>query len=474
MLPPQNVSPTVDKAINTNWFEKGDWPSQNWWCMFNDSTLEKVIINVLNHNPTLAAALMNTKKVFNDACVVGSILYPQVDLNHSVSWIRFSEQNLYRYPLAAFPQDVGNLLPKNLYLLLMGLDLSYELDIWGKNCNIYKAALGEAKANAAETMTLNLEMSVTAAKGYFDLQAALQVENLLIEKKKAVEELLFLKKSLYKSGLNEQQTVQEFMALLATVDQELITASEQTIILKHFLRTMMGVGPDCEMGLDNLCASFLGKFPLPECLSLNLLARRPDVTTKIWEVEKSAHLVGAAKALFYPDINIKLFAGFESFQWNNIFDRSSFASVCTPAIHLPIFSGGRTNANFRARKADFQKTVYEYNETILRAAREVADMITEVESGGKRLKKQEEIVQEIKKVYALNSLQFQNSLINKIQLLETELELIIVKIAEVNSNKDYLNKLAGLIKALGGGFEDFSNVTPNMIQNYGCCQNPQF
>ena len=112
----------------------------------------------------------------------------------------------------------------------------------------------------------------------------------------------------------------------------------------------MGQGPDTHqtiMGLREI--SFDKTFILPENLSLDLIARRADITAAIWRVEAEANKVGAAKAAFYPNVNLLALAGFESLSWGDFTSLENFQGFLSPAIHLPIFKGGRLRANLKNR-----------------------------------------------------------------------------------------------------------------------------
>ncbi len=88
--------------------------------------------------------------------------------------------------------------------------------------------------------------------------------------------------------------------------QNQIVEIENDIVLeKHLIQILMGLSPDDvkkEIEIPN--ASFVKPFPLPDELPLNLLSRRPDLMAQIWRVEAAAKQIGAAKAAFYPNLNL--------------------------------------------------------------------------------------------------------------------------------------------------------------------------
>ncbi|MCB1108475.1 MAG: efflux transporter outer membrane subunit, partial [Chlamydiia bacterium] len=449
LSPAISVEHTKDAALKEGDFEPGPWPDDHWWFMFDDPQLSLLIERVLNNNPDMGIASMRARKALQEAYVVRSALFPHLKGGFEFNWEHLSKDNLYRFP--------PSMIPANIHQFILGLELTYEFDIWGKNRQRYKAALGEARVAAAEAAVTTLNLSTAAAKGYFNLQTAIEKEKMLQERSKAENELLFLIEQRFAHGLANQLDVKEQANRVYKTDQELVANTERISLGKNFLRALMGDSPDSDEEMLTPQARYTGKFPLPERLSLDLIARRPDVTARVWQVEKAAHLIGAAKALFYPDLNLLAAGGFSSLSWNMFFNKSSLAGQLNPAIHLPIFLGGKLRANLDARVAEFEEMVYEYNHTLLVAAEEVADSITNVQSASQRLKDQVQVVDEIAGIYDLSFANYKSGLDSRIQLLEREVAYLDAQMKQYEIEGERLIQITGLIKALGGGYEDHCN-----------------
>ena len=449
LYPAVSVERTADEALSSNDFEKGGWPDDHWWEMFDDPQLTLLVTRVLENNPTMGIAKMRAKKALDEAHVVRAALFPHLNSEAAVNWEHLSDDNLYRFPPSRIPSVI--------YQLTLGLALTYEFDIWGKNRHRYAAAIGEAKTALAESAMTRLQLSTSAAAGYFNLQTLIKKEKLLKDLIRSEKELLELSEKRFLSGLNNQINVDEARTRLFKVEETLIFNTELITLGKNFLRTLMGDSPDSEEGMIEPSASFDQKFPLPENLTLNLLARRPDITARVWQVEKTAHLIGAAKTLFYPDVTLTAMGGLESLAWNMFFTKNSLAGSLNPAIHLPIFVGGKLRANLDARVAEFEEAVYEYNHTLLVAAEEVANRISKVQSTTDRMRKQIEVVRSIGNVYDLMFARYKVGLDSRIGVLEKEIELLDEEIKKIELQGERLDQVAGLIKALGGGYEDLSH-----------------
>ena len=449
LSPPVSVDETLEESLEESMFTQGEWPDCDWWKMFDDPNLARMIENVLGYNPTMHAAEMHAKAALQEAYIVRSALFPHLNFDTDFNWQHLSKENLYRIP--------PSLLPAVIYQLALGLELTYDFDIWGKNRQRFAAALGEAKAKVAETAQVHLLLSTTTASNYIDLQSNMEKEKLAVELLEKEQKLLDLTIARYENGLADLRIVNERRARVRQIDQRLIQTHERVILGKNFILALMGDSPDADLAMIAPSATFNQPFPLPEHLSLDLLARRPDVSVKVWEVERSAHLIGAAKALFYPDLNLRMLGGYQSLSWTRWFSPESLAGSFNPAIHLPIFVGGKLRANLSARVAQFEHAVYEYNETLVQAAKDVADKITEVESATKQSSDQSSVIEDISNVYDITFARARSGLDDQLDLLQREIELIDSQIEMVEINDHRLKNIVGLIKALGGGYHDLTN-----------------
>lgn len=452
----------VEEAVADTYFEEGAWPSQDWWMVFDDPYLTWTIKGVLDANPTLHAAQMRAKAALNEAFQVRSSLFPHVNGDAELDWQHLSQDSLERVPPA--------MIPSVIYQLALAVNLTYEFDLWGKNRKRYAAALGQVRTDIAETAMVKLHLSVTAAQTYFRLQTGLERRVVLCELKCAHERLFELEQARFDSGLDDLRRVKRRAAQIKRVDIDIASNEEQILLAKHYLGTLMGTGPMEALDEIKPKSIFGERFPLPEHLSIDLLARRPDIVARVWQVEKMAYMVGVAKTLFYPDLNLRVMGGLESLSWKEWFNQKNFAGSFNPAIHLPIFVGGRLRANLDARVADFEQAVYEYNQALLSAAQDVSDRIAELTASSERLDDQGRIEADLATVYDLDYVRYRSGLDNQLSALDSEVELLQARLKTVDYSGDRLKSVANLIKSLGGGYEDCSNKQEEWAQDARCAE----
>lgn len=445
-----NLNLTENQALKREFFEKGNWPSETWWEMFEDPQLNRLIERALQENFTLKQAHERVKYSYQLAKKQRSKLLPELSGNYVEQWQYLSKYGFDRdfFPL---PPATDVDIPHTLNLIDLTVNFDYELDFWGKNRNLFRAALGAAWAELAEEKQAQLITTVMIATNYFAVQAKLAQKEILQEQLTERKRLFTLTDLQNDIGLINALPTFSSDKEMHQVQQTIVFLEEGIALDKHMLKYLVGLGPD-ETLLDTIpSAKFDRAFPLPDDISSDLLARRPDLMAQIFRVESAAKEIGAAKADFYPNVNLSAFAGLESLSFGNLF-RDSKTGGLSPAIHLPIFTGGRLKANLRSKVAAFNQAVYAYNDLVLSAAKEVADRIVTVRAVIDGWAQQNAAYRDTTAQYELQFLRYDTGLDNYLSVLNSEENVLQQRFLLVGLYMDHLNSILNLIKSLGGGY----------------------
>lgn len=450
LITPPTVTTSVQQGVDCGFFCLGNWPEENWWEVFNSEELNHLIVQALEQNPTIQSFTRRVELARQEAKVVRSKLFPLLFFDADETWEALSHNGLYR----AFNPD----LPINANLVDLTLSFTYEFDFWGKNRNLFNAALGEKKAQEAEAAGVVLVTSVALAQSYFALKTNLVRKKLfeeLYEVRGKIFDLqnLLLEKALLSKlePLLSEENLLESEKLVFSIEEEVETN-------KHLINILMGRSPDEWLPIEFGVPDKLKKLTVPTDLSLDLLSRRPDLIAQIWRVESLAHEVGAAKADFYPNINLTAFLGLESVLYRLLFRSDSKMAGLQPAIHLPIFTAGEIRANIRAKKARFDEAVFAYNDLLLKSVGEVADVLVLARSVFEQKNDQEQILEAAQARYDLTTLRLLSGLDNRLSQLYIQEELILKELDDVSLLYAQYVAAIKLIKALGGGYESSYNI----------------
>src|SRR5581483_3167717 len=424
LITPPTITTSVKNGVESGFFCVGNWPEENWWEIFHSEELNHLITEALDRNPTIQSFARRVEYAKQEAKVVKSKLFPLLFFDADETWEALSHHGLYR----AFNPD----LPINANLVDLTLSFTYEFDFWGKNRNLFNAALGEKKAQEAEAAGVVLITSTALAQSYFALKTNL-VRKKLFEELYAVRAKIFeLQNLLQKKALLSRLQPLLSEEYLLEAEKLVFSIEEEVETDKHLINILMGRSPEEWLPVEIGTPEKLKKLIVPTNLSLDLLSRRPDLIAQIWRVESLAHEVGAAKADFYPNVNLTAFFGLESIAYRLLFRSESKMAGLQPAIHLPIFTAGEIRANIRAKKALFDEAVFAYNDLLLKSAGEVADILVLARSIFEQKSDQEQIVEAAQERYDLTSLRLLSGLDNRLSQLYIQEELILKELDDVS------------------------------------------
>ncbi len=436
---------SVASSLETPYFEEGEWPEASWWEMFQSPQLSALIEQSIAENPNLISVRRRIDFAEQTAKVVRSRLFPLLSFNANEKWELLSHHGLYR---ALNPK-----VPLNANLVDLTLSFNYEFDFWGKNNHLFHAALGERKAQEAEAAQVQLITTTAVAQAYFALKTNLVRQKLYGRLYEVRLQLFQLQNLLQMSALSSILPPLQAEEDLLEADQFLCSIQEEVATDQHLINILIGQGPDAPLEIDETLPLLPESLTIPSTLSVNLLARRPDLMAQIWRVEALAQEVGAAKADFYPNVNLTAFLGLESVFYAKLFQASSKAAGLLPAIYLPIFTAGAIRANIRAKKASFDEAVFQYNSLILQSVQEVADLLVLAESLFAQRQDQDQIVSAARERWEITLLRNESGLDNLLQSLVREAEMIERELGDVTLLYGQYSAAIKLVKALGGGYE---------------------
>jgi outer membrane protein TolC len=262
--------------------------SENWWEIFSDPQLNQFITVAIEQSPTMQRALARVEVVRQVAKEKRSILFPHIDLEASSNWQYLSKRGFFR--------SFAPMIPANVNDIFATLNLTYDLDLFGKNRHQFYAALDLFRAEQAESAETRLLLSAAVAKTYFELQAnqeRLAIVKNLANRRRALSHLHSMRRS---EGVDNEISVLDADKNLLEIEKLVLGLEEAVTLNAHLLRTLMAENPDNSVPLPILPTSFRGKLSLPQNLSVDLLSRRPDLMAQIWRVEALARC--AARATF--------------------------------------------------------------------------------------------------------------------------------------------------------------------------------
>ncbi|KTD67635.1 outer membrane efflux lipoprotein [Legionella santicrucis] len=451
--------PNMEHAIKKNLqkkevFSQGKWPNKQWWLSYNSPELNLLVTEALGYNPSIQEVKKRIEVAKQQAIVTRSVLFPLVFFNADENRQYISHNGLYRAFNPSFPLNAN--------LLDLSLSFNYEVDFWGQNRNLFRAALGEAKAQEAEAAEVELITSTATAQAYFAYKTNLIRKKLYVQLINVRQKIAKLQNLLVQKGLSSKLPALETSEKLFEAKKLLSSITDELTANKHLINILTGHGPDSPLSINSSLPSLPKSLNIPQILPLDFLARRPDLMAQIWRAKALAYKTGAAMAEYYPNINLVGLLGLESTGWKKLFDISSGTAAFRPALSLPIFTAGAIRANIKATKAQFDAAIDAYNSLLLYSTQEVLDVLAFAEDIYQQKEEQEHVVELAKQRYELSYLRQKKGLDSLFDLYFLQEEVIQKRIVDVTLLYNQYLASIKLTKALGGGY--YQNTIP-LVKN---------
>lgn len=439
------LSKQVQEALASEEFQKGFWPEQNWWEIFDDRQLAEFIEKGLSDNPSLAAAEARVRQANQEAFIARSKLLPKVGSTFNYLYSYLSKKGLTR-------QLTGINRKFNLFGFLF--DFSYEFDFWKKNRNAYEAALGEMHVHQTLHHQAQILLSVAIARQYYDLQASMAKMAILQEMLDNRSKLFRLTELRRINRIDNALNINSIKQDILSLQEVLATLAGELKIQKNLLMILMGQNPDEEITLVEKWDFPDQVLGLPDHIGLGLLARRPDLRAQVWRIFSITKKIGVSIAEFLPDVSLWGFGGSDAVHFQDLLSGNSGTVTVLPLINTPIFRGGELRAKLKSNLAAYETAVYEYNDLLLKAANEVVSSLVKVRTSQERINYQRDEVASKQNSYELIYSRYKHGIDSMLSVLNADEKYLRSRIEQIELACGRVQATIDLIHSLGGGYHD--------------------
>jgi len=412
-----------------------------WWTAFGDEQLNQLVAHALDGSPTLRIAQARVRQAQAAASIAKASTLPTLQGDAELIRNHFTEDEFIPPPYA------GNSYWDNKILI----EASYGLDLWGKDRDLHEAALDNERAAQAEALAARLSLQTAVVRSYLQLALAYAQQDVTLAILAQQQQILDITQKRYRAGIGTQLDVSEAETPLPTTRAQLEQIREAIAQEGIRLAALTGNGPGAGEHITRPALDIARILPLPDAIPAHWLARRPDLSAQRWRIEAASKNIKAARARFYPDIDIKAFAGFQSLDFDQLLKSSSALTGIGPAITLPIFNGGKLRAQLGANTAAYDIAVESYNETLINALAQVSGRITSIRSLDVQLDNTQQALASAQKAYKLALSGYRAGLTEYINVLSTQSHLFDEQRRIAQLQVARLDAHATLIEALGGG-----------------------
>lgn len=457
---PKYKTPAV--LVSPAYKEIGNWKTAqpddqhlggNWWEIFQDPQLNALEQQINISNQNLKAALAQYQQARAVLRFYRADYYPSVIAAPSATRNRFSKNRPPRSSTFSGVTFSDFTLP---------LDLSYQVNAWGRvsrNVEFYRE---QAQASAADLAVVNLSMHADLAVDYFAARSLDAEEKLLRDTVAQYEQALRLNEDRYQGGLASEVDVEQARTILETTRAQMVDVGVARAQFEHAVAILIGK-PPADFSLPPLPLTTPPP-PIPVGLPSELLERRPDIAASERRVASANARIGLATAAYYPLVNILAAGGFESGSITTLLQGPSILWSAGPSALVTIFDVGRRRAASDQAKAGYDFAVASYRETVLAAFQQVEDSLAALRILEHEAGIQATAVQAAQRSLALSTTRYEGGVTSYLEVITAQNAALSDEVTAVNILGRRMASAVLLIQALGGGWDRAS-----LPQRPECC-----
>ncbi|MGH1439066.1 MAG: efflux transporter outer membrane subunit [Cellvibrionaceae bacterium] len=403
----------------------------DWLQSFNDTLLDRLVLEAQTNNRNLQAAAASVESAQALAKQAGVALQPNIGLSSDA---------------ARAGTGSGDIKPVDSRGL--GLQVSWELDLWGRIRNNQQAAVNSVKAAQADFRYAQHSLAATTAQAYFALiEANVQIESAL-ENVDIIEETARIVDVQYKNGMVSAQDLALSRSNTASAREQLISLKGAQRNAARALEVLLGRYPSAEIQAGNTLPDVP---PAPPAgIPSELLERRPDMIAAERRVAAAFNKREVARTARLPSLSLTGALGGSSNALSSVLDPANTTWRLGANLVASLFDGGAAQAQVDAASAEQKQALFNYGQSALTAFNEVE---TGLDQGTVLQQRRDElsiVQQEADKAYRIASLRYKEGEISLLDLLSVQQRLISAKTNLISIERLLLEQRTSLYLALGG------------------------
>ena len=414
------------------------WPARDWWTNYNDAQLAALMDQAQANNLDIAQAAARLRQADARARQAGAALLPQVGASASVNTL-YGQAN----GVSQHETDYN-----------AGLDVSYELDFWGKNRDLLDSAKAQVRASEADRATVALTVTSGVANTYFQL---LSLRERLSEARanlKSAEDILGVVQRRVTAGFSANADLIQQRAALAAQQAQIPALEQQELEARNALAILLGRPPE---GFTVTGESLGGLMPpaVAPGLPSALLARRPDIMAAEANLAAAHADLAAARTAYFPSISLTANGGVAYPALAAAIDTLpglGLAAGAGVSVLQIIFDGGKTSGKIEESRAREEELLAAYRAAVIASFSDVENGLGSFAHLGAQEAALREQVTQAEKVLNAAQRRYVAGAADFLVVTEAQRALYTARDQLSDIRRARLTASVALFKAMGGGF----------------------
>jgi NodT family efflux transporter outer membrane factor (OMF) lipoprotein len=453
------VGPNFHKppaVVSESWIDAADShlagkPADDgpWWDVFQDPVLNSLIQTAYRQNLDLKTAATRVFEAQAQRNISAGNLFPQTQ-NALGGYLQgqFGQNlNFFGAPQAS--------LPLNLNVWATGFNASWELDFWGQLRRAVESSNAELSASVEGYRDALVTLLADVATNYVQIRTYQQRIAYARRNVEIQSGSLRLAEARLRDGKATALDVKQARSSLAQTESSIPPLVIGLRQANHRLCVLLGLPPQ-----DLLL--HVPEAPIPAAppevavgIPADLLHRRPDVRRALREAAAQSAQIGVAEADFYPQLGVTGFLGYTAADLRRLFAENGFTDLILPNFQWKILNYGRIRNNVRTQQARFHEKVFQYQQAVLTAGREVEDALAAFLQYQLQARSLQQSVKEAADAVELVQAQYKGGLIDFNRVFTTQSQLVAQQDQLATAQGNIVLSLISVYRALGGGWQSF-------------------
>ncbi|GLQ45133.1 RND transporter [Dyella lipolytica] len=416
-------------------------PRNNWWQLYGDAELDALQTKLLANNADLAAALAHYTQAQAFSNEARSELFPQVGLGASAQRQRQSD---------TAPPLRNPAAPADYNTYTVGVQASYEVDLWGRVRNTVEAGRDNALAAEADLASAQLSLQAQLADSYMQLRGLDQQIALLQQTIQAYERALKLTETLHAGGIVSGLDVSRAKTQLSDARSQWSQTVAQRTLMQDAIAVLVGENASNFSLPEQTAAISVPAVPL--AVPSALLQRRPDVAAAERRVAAANAGIGVARAAWFPSLTLNAQGGYQSTGWANLLTAPNRIWAIGPMLAADLFDGGYRKATIVVAKAQTDEAGATYRGVVLGAFQQVQDNLALLDHLGTASTDQKDASDAAQHALDLSMTQYKHGAVSYLDVVQAQTVALQEQRGLLQLDTQRLRASVQLIRALGGGW----------------------
>ncbi len=409
-------------------------PLAQWWQRFKDPVMSQLITQALQANTSVrsAHAALQQSRALRD--VKNASLLPNLSASGS-----------------AQRSKSGSLEASNSFRV--GLDASWEPDIFGGNRSSLNAAEADAKASEASLADVQVSVAAEVALAYIQLRGQQAQLGIARDNLANQREVLQLTDWRAQAGLTTLLEVEQARTTSEQTSAQIPALEASIAKTQHSLAVLTGQRPDALRTLLSAAQPApLAPAELAQSIPAQTLRQRPDVRAAEHRISAALARVSAQDAARYPSFAIKGSLGLSALTLGALTNGASLASALLASVSVPLLDGGAAKSQVLAQEAALEQARASYQAVVLTALKDVQDALVALHGDRQRLIHLQSAASAASNAALLARQRYSSGLIDFQTVLQTQRSLLSTQDSVASTQADVSAGHVRLYKALGGGW----------------------